>query len=1188
MPDQTKFPFGDRLGPLSSSRPARIPITGIDPSQALEANLGLSLSLDEREVSQGLTQFDPQLAGLYILGVRLIRQIDSPGVPFLIGHIGRELSRGLIRALNGGGLSLPFDDRDAEIENERNRLSIAGAFQAPLDHPLVREWFRCVEIFTASSHFQSPGPKREGLLEAFTLFTQMLKGRVSPFFPNHAELRKLMEIPSPVPEQLERLRTLLIHPQQRKSFYSDLQHPAWLQPLMNARFLQPTPGFRQQDGGLTTPVPWYEAHYIIRMAKHHPDQVLEIIKGISPANQNPLVWQAVLNIAIQLPQSFASSIIGLFKNGFLVCPPWFIASQVIDLIEYWASAGQSAAFKLALILTHTAGPEIGTLQEEGASKPFRISGRRHEGIWRYLDSHHMQRFVEKGVPALEQLDGMKTLEFLLKRIQRALVPDKSAAVDYQEAAKDCQRWCESLESADPNGDIRGPLVVHACRIARQIALADETSAREVWRLLARREHPIFERIRYLVLADAGPFLQDHLDLVISDGRLLSPPFRYKEAAQLLRAQFSNASTSARFLFKHALERGLDPSELVRYGTSAINNGFAGGEETLEPSGYPSPGLLMELNTEWQQRRLRWFQEKIPPELLEISIRLGVSPSMPSEEQRALDEIGRYYTGGTWRGERSPKSTEQLAGMSLDEVVSFLLAWAPSSQGQPSRFHEGPTTHGLKRELSEFAKSNLAGAIQIGLLGISRGVHPGYLEALIAGITKGVEGTSASAVEEGLNLLAKAVSLTPHLGSSSDRENPDSSELNELRTLHRACLDQLRLGCKKDLFRIQCQEQVWGIIESAIKDPKTWVNPREEAEEVEFKELLHRAINTLGGECTDTLFDIARWHHRALTNAKENPIGVIEANEIVWPKLLPLLQVVISQSANDKQGVSAVIGQELPFVWYLSPSWFHEHIDELCLDGVEDPDQHPLWGAFLTTGQIYPELFHALRHIYVRTTVRYASGDPFRPREEWSITGALGKHVVGMMLYGHCAIGDSDHLIESTFDCMSIEERSHCYWWASQGMAPEEPEIQAGLARSATALWDWRLSVLETSPVTPEKKAEAGGLLWMLRTPEIPVNDAIRLGLRNLEISKGEEYTHGLFWDRLSEIASTDPGGALSISEILIGRELVTGHGYLPFDEVAPILSLAMNAGDHELRERALVLINKLGEHGLMEYGSLLN
>jgi hypothetical protein len=156
------------------------------------------------------------------------------------------------------------------------------------------------------------------------------------------------------------------------------------------------------------------------------------------------------------------------------------------------------------------------------------------------------------------------------------------------------------------------------------------------------------------------------------------------------------------------------------------------------------------------------------------------------------------------------------------------------------------------------------------------------------------------------------------------------------------------------------------------------------------------------------------------------------------------------------------------------------------------------------------------------------------------------------------------------------------------MAPEEPEIQAGFARSATALWDWRLSVLETSPVTPEKKAEAGGLLWMLRTPEIPVNDAIRLGLRNLEISQGEEYTHGLFWDRLSEIASTDPGGALSISEILIGRELVTGHGYLPFDEVAPILSLAMNAGDHELRERALVLINKLGEHGLMEYGSLLN
>ena len=1187
LPDRESVNTGDAQTLPPSPRPTGAPSTGLDNLTNPEASRASSLSIDEREVTQGLMEFDPQLAGLFTLGISLTKQMDTPGVPLLLAHLGRELSRGLIRAINGDDLSMPFDERDETAANEKNRQSIGGAFLLPPDHPLVKGWFRCVGIFSASCHFQSPGPDQDKLLAAFLLFTQMLKGRVSPFFPSHAELQKMIAAPVPTPGDLDRLKSLLIHPQQRNLFYSDLKQPGWLEPLLKAGFLQSAPGLRQQEDGKATPVPWFEARYLMQVASLHPDRVHEVLKGISASNQNPLVWQATLEIAILLPPSFAPTLIPIFKKGFLESPPWFIASQAIALIEHWANARQKAAFKLAVLLAYPVDQEPVASAEGDPTHMVKSGSRRNQSTWRFLDSHHMQKFVDKAIPALEQMDAFQTLKFLRERIQRVLVPDKTAELDYAKEGEDCHRWCESLEIADPNGDIRAPLVVAACKVARNLAKVDSESATKVWGILARSTHPVFERIRYLVLSEAGPFLQEHIDSVISDGRLLSPPFRFKEVAHLLRAQFHNAAPGARFLFKHALERGVAPMELDTWGRNVIKSGFFGEIEPQDISGSPSPALLHDLNTEWQRTRLRWFHASIPDELLALASSLGVVPSVPSREQQDLDEIGHHCSGASWRGYSSPTSSEELADLTPDEMVSFLLSWKPTEKMSSSPFEEGPTSQGLKQELAEFSKKCPDAGIRVGSLAIKGGVHPAYLEALFLGINKAPEEFPSRNVEQVLELISDAIVLKPNSLPAPEESNEDLAPIRDLKALNRAVLDLLRSICNKDVPKLELQERIWEIIRTAICSPLTWSDTWHSEEQLGFKDWLHRAINTLGGECVDTLFDVARWHHRMLTKEGEGAVSVLDANGIVWANLHPLLQDVIDRRDADSQGVSAVIGQELPFLWYLSPSWVESNLDALCLNGIKDPDSDPLWGAFLTTGRIYPDLFAALRPMYAKTADRYTQSNPNRPREDWSITRSMGEHVVGMMLFGHCAIGDSDHLLESVFESMSIDERGHCYWWASQGMSPEEPEVRAIFASAASALWEWRLRVIEAPPLTPEKSAEAGGLLWMLRTPEIASNDAIRLGLRNLALSKGENHTYGLFWDRLTEIAVADPLGSFDIAEILICRELEFGYSYIPFNEVSPILRAALKSGNHDLRLRAIAIVNKLGERGMMEFGDLL-
>lgn len=171
--------------------------------------------------------------------------------------------------------------------------------------------------------------------------------------------------------------------------------------------------------------------------------------------------------------------------------------------------------------------------------------------------------------------------------------------------------------------------------------------------------------------------------------------------------------------------------------------------------------------------------------------------------------------------------------------------------------------------------------------------------------------------------------------------------------------------------------------------------------------------------------------------------------------------------------------------------------------------------------------------------------------------------------------------------MSVEERAHCYWWASQGGHHETPEQKLAFGQAASAIWEWRLGILESESSNPECVKEAGGLMWMLRTPEIPANEAVRLGLRTLVLPHGEEHINGLFWDRLTAIAENDPEGAFSLGEILIHRELEKGYSFLPFDEVSPVLEAGLRRGSAEVSQRATSLINQLGERGMLEFGQLL-
>jgi len=394
--------------------------------------------------------------------------------------------------------------------------------------------------------------------------------------------------------------------------------------------------------------------------------------------------------------------------------------------------------------------------------------------------------------------------------------------------------------------------------------------------------------------------------------------------------------------------------------------------------------------------------------------------------------------------------------------------------------------------------------------------------------------------------------------------------------------------KKDLLGLHHADALWELLKHALTNDVTWLDTWPPEAELHFKDLLNRALNTLGGECVDTLLDLARWHHRSLANVKNSLSDSEHLRLVVWDRLFPLLQVCLDRKASDTQGIAVVIGDELPFLWFLAPRWIEENLGDLLADGIENPDKDPLWGAYLVQGRVYSDLFRVLRPWYVKALTGAIGNDAFREKDEWSLTQFLGQHVLCMALAGQCGLGDPDQVVEMSFKAMSIKERTHCYWWVSQGWPHEVPEHQEIFCRVAISVWEWRLQELEAAPLAPESLSEAAGLMWMIRTPDIPSREVIRLGLRTQALPHGEDHSRGLFWERLTEIAPVEPRGAFALVEQMILSELRAGSPFLPFEDLSPLFKTFLHSGDPELANRATVLLNQLGERGLLEYGELLS
>ena len=1112
------------------------------------------LNSRERETAAELRRLDPHLAGLYERGLALVREIDHPGNAYLVAHVGRELSRGVLeRLLQDEGLGITAEDLERVPEKERNRASIAKALRLEPDDPRVDEWFYLIREFSSTSKWRYGGPPSAAVREAFERFCSLLYGRLAPYYVTEADLDALLQIETPAREHARRLRDVQLRPGQRNYFFRQLTNSAWVRHLAAERFFQSPPGRRTNDDGSRSANPWPEGDYLVLAAPHEPAAVLDVLKSIPLTNDNPIVWDVAAKAACQFPPEMAASVVLSLKNALKTVPAWNFTESVADLVVFLAESGREEAFDLAAFLLRVVDPdEVRDVEGLG----FR---QRTECVFPCFVSHDDGELLERVVGAMETLDAKRTLRLLLSKVQRlgGLSDDLELGWDY--------RLADLHAASTPDrDDVVAMVISKAVGVGQRLAAHGETEASWIMERIDGYDANFVTRIGYLVLAAAGHHLQERVDQELSSREMRQPGHPATEIARLLRSQFRNASREGREEYAAVVEAGPSRETLRNRLRSSL-----GRDPTLEE--------INQRIRRHQGRIITFFRGDIPDEFRGLAERLGVLGATPSLRDQKLAELGMHMgpsAWGGWRSDESPISTEELAQSSVGEIVALLVEQSAGDGGSSS---------GLGQALTAYAAENTQAALTVLGEALEKPAGPGALRAILRGVSEAADAGS------GLDWSAALVVVRRLVGHVRSLDPGADADVGQWRRTAGVALRLLEAGCGKDSVAHEHAGEIWGIVGEVMTVSAIWDVAHSHDRSLGSTVLAD--LNDATGNAANAAISAALWDYRSRLGdeLEASPGDKAAARSAVQEQLLRVLDRWLRDDGPNAAVPRAVMGRYLPQLHLLAPEWIEAHAADLFNRGLEDPASWPTWTTYIAHANVYDDVFRAMQSWYLRAAKRpvvwrKAVGDAFEVRE---ITQRYGEHLITAVLRGLVAVGDEDGLLETAYEHMIPSDWHRAYWLIFRAGSDAGGPPDAAVVQRLLSLWKWRVSQLEAEQDAAATVGEAKELGWIFHTPHLPDADRVRLGLKTARLAQGQLQMYSR-WAEMLSLAEADPDGSYLIAEEVLFAGLRADFPHVPVDDVRPFLARILSAGSADIRTRARHLIDRLGERGYRQLKDLLD
>ncbi len=465
----------------------------------------------------------------------------------------------------------------------------------------------------------------------------------------------------PTNKMVDKALSITIKMTTRRYFFQRLKNPLWIKPLAErGRFKYPPKSVRFDDGTVRFPY-WPEFQYLKNVCTAEPEQVIDIVMQL-PRVDNPVVYDAILNIAVQLPGEQSVKL----KPKILEYTEIEFSYQThkyADLLAHWTTENRTdAALELAKRLVPFApDPQFQKKHERWKNDPTGSSALLYPEP--KIGDFEYDLVMSKGVLPLAESEPMRTARLLICATAdmlslRTLQDDPYNKEDYSDT------WCSQLTRDDRNhGSPEKTLVqtlTFACekvfeKSPEQIEELDKLLRQQRWKLFRRLRHHLYARYRN---DHTLPYIRDEI-LTYQDYNRSAHSYEFQ---QMIRSACEHFGETLLTIAErvHIFEAILEGPSKENY-RHWIEN-WCG--ETFTEERYE------ERQERFRRKQFSPFAPVLFGKYAAIFKRLEADAEAPISD-------GDYLSVRTQVGSVSkqrPRTPEYLANFSDDRLLDFINAW----------------------------------------------------------------------------------------------------------------------------------------------------------------------------------------------------------------------------------------------------------------------------------------------------------------------------------------------------------------------------------------------------------------------------------------------------------------------------------------------------------------------------------
>lgn len=949
-------------------------------------------------------------------------------------------------------------------------------------------------------------------------------------------------------EVIDSIADLLAETSLRSYFFDRLDDPQLLRPLKDrGYFATPPPPISDEEGRVRFPS-WPESQYLARMAAYDPRTVLEIIHQI-PHTENVRVHEDLADAADAMPAELAAKFVDEAKTWLESPYHLVLPSKLGSLLEHLAKGGQvEAALDLtrALLALRSGTRRVIEISEtERHSLPPEPEAKFD--VWDY------RQILEENVPHLVTVAKEDALLLLCDILEDAAHISQDPSFHIQRPA------IEEHSQNEPYGLVH--FLISAVRnSAEQLANENRIMVRRLVQMLEQRELPIFDRLSLYLLWRFSNVAPDLVAERLTDYRRFDELGLRHEYALLARSCFATLDSVNKEKILSWIEEGPDVEIFrTRY---EEREGNAPSEE--EAKRYARL---------WRRDRLALFDCGLPEKWQRRYDQL-VEEFGPAEHPSFVS-----YRTEMWVGPASPITAEDLHSMNVMEIVQYLASWEPSGDFM------SPSPEGLGRELSEAVASDperFAAASSY-----FRRLDPTYVRAYFNGLRE-------VAKRDHLISWSPVIDLCQWV-LQQPREIPErEAKYKELIEHHdldpdwgwtrKAIAGLLSQGFEDSNAQIpfELRTAAWGALRPLTDD----LDPTPEHEARYGGSNMDPAtlsLNTTRSQAMHGIVRYALWVRRNLeeTTTQDELTtqgfdSMLEVREVLDHRLDPSLEPSLA--------VRAVYGWWFPQLTWLDERWATQNVMRIFPSAVNLRNLHDAaWSTYLVFSQPNNRMLHILGEAYSRAVERLSS-IPTESRLPADPDQRLAEHLATFYWWGVLELSVSGGLLPTFYNRAPDTLRAHALGFLGRNLHRISSAIPADTLERLQLLWESRLRAAQQHPNSHQEEVAEFG--WWFASEKFDTFWAIAQLKEALKLT-AEIKPYNSTLDRLAALTSERPLDTVECLQLII-KGAKEGWRIGAYREAKRnILRAALHSQDHEARQVAENLINRLGAQGYWDFRDLL-